>query len=87
MKLEDLELLELPPAMLWLGPDVDGMARAAYRLTQKHGVVMADRRVLRALSANLARGVVQFSQTAPFGPFKAVIAVWTARIRRRRTFC
>ena len=74
MKLEDLELLELTPAMLWLGPDVNGMAAQAQALTRNHGAHPADRISVRHLSAADARTVVNFAATSPFGPFKAVIA-------------
>lgn len=71
-----IEVLErdLPPATLLLGPDPEQLVRAAVAALRKHSVVPADRAVLRHVSAADARGIVKFAQTAPFGPFKAVIA-------------
>ena len=66
---------ELPPATLLLGPDLDLMLRAAYHAVRRHGVVQADRVIIRRLSAADARNLVRFARTAPFGPFKAVTIV------------
>ena len=75
MKIEELELLELTPAMLWLGPDLEQMAQAAVRALRRHGVVKADLVAARHLGAAGARSLAAFAQTAPFGPFKAAVAV------------
>lgn len=72
MKLDALER-ELPPATLLLGPDVPGMVRTARAVVRDHGVVPADLIVSR-VTAPLARVFTEFAGTAPFGPFKAVIA-------------
>lgn len=71
-----IEALErdLPPATLLLGSDLDRMLREAAVAAQRQGAVLADRVVLRHMSAADARNIVRFAQTSPFGPFKAVIA-------------
>ena len=65
---------ELPPAALLLGPDLEQMVWAARTEMWEHGVLAADRMILRHVSAADARTIVRFAQTAPFGPFKLVIA-------------
>jgi hypothetical protein len=72
-----IEALErkLPPATLLLGPDPEQMVLAAHLAVRRHGSVQADRIVLRHMSAADARNLVNFAQTAPFGPFKAVIVM------------
>ena len=74
MIIEALER-ELPPATLLLGPDLVQMVQAAIQAARGHGVVPADRITIRHLSAPDARNLVKFAGTAPFGPFKLVIAV------------
>lgn len=74
MRLDVLER-DLPAATLLLGPDVEGMLGAAYRaLLKAHLLSKVDTRLLRHVSAPDARNLVRFAQTAPFGPFKAVVA-------------
>lgn len=73
-----LELLEreLPPAALLFGPDLSRLLKTAYEAMLRHGAHRADAAVLQArLSAADARSLVKFAQTAPFGPFKAIVAV------------
>jgi len=65
----------LPPATLLLGPDLEQMVRLARYAKNEHGVVQADLIIARHLSAADARNLVKFAGTAPFGPFKLVIAV------------
>ncbi len=73
MTIEMLER-ELPPATLLLGPDVPGMVRMAQIKVRDHGVVPADLIVTMRVTAEWARVLINFAATAPFGPFKAVIA-------------
>jgi hypothetical protein len=74
MIIEALER-DLPPATLLLGPDLHQMVNAAKWSTNGSGLIQADRLIARHVSAADARGIVRFAQTAPFGPFKLVIAV------------
>lgn len=74
MKIDALER-DLPSATLLLGPDLTSMVQHAIGAVFAHGVIPADRFLLRHVSAADARNLVKFAQTAPFGPFKVVIAV------------
>lgn len=74
MKIEALER-DLPPATLLLGPSLETLLWDAERAVLKsHLVYRADILFRRHVSAGDARNIVRFAQTAPFGPFKAVIA-------------
>jgi DNA polymerase III, delta subunit len=73
-----IEALErdLPPATLLLGPEPGALVWDAYRAVMKaHLVHKADALFRRHVSAADARNIVRFAQTAPFGPFKVVIAL------------
>jgi hypothetical protein len=74
VKIEALER-ELPPAMLLLGPDLDPMVLAVLEAVRRQGGGPADTMFVRRLTAENARRAVNFSQIAPFGPFKAIIIV------------
>lgn len=72
-----IEALErdLPPATLLLGPDCQKLLSASWRAALKtHVLYQADILIRRHLSAGDARNIVKFARTAPFGPFKLVIA-------------
>jgi hypothetical protein len=71
-----IEALErdLPSATLLIGPDLEKMVLDACLAARWHHVAPVDGTVFRHLSAADARNVVRFAQTAPFGPFKLVIA-------------
>jgi hypothetical protein len=74
MAIEALER-DLPPATLLLGPNLETLLWDAERAVLKvHLVYKADVFFRRHVSAGDARTVVRFAQTAPFGPFKVVIA-------------
>lgn len=72
MKIGALER-ELPPVLLLLGPDLDGMEAAAREAVHCHGAVSADTIAVRLLTATAARSLIAYAGVAPFGPFKAFI--------------
>lgn len=65
---------DLPPATLLLGPDLEQMVSEAIAAAKRQGSTLVDRFTRRHVSAEDARRIVRFAQTAPFGPFKLVIA-------------
>ena len=72
MKIDALER-ELPPVLLLIGPDLDGMEAAAREAVHRHGAVAADTIVVRVLTALGARTLISYASVVPFGPFKAFI--------------
>jgi hypothetical protein len=66
---------ELPPATLLRGPASVGKWTLAQHLRTHHGVAMADTAMYPdGLSIDAVRRVVAFVATAPFGPYKLVMA-------------